>query len=521
MTRPRDDDRVRALLAARRSRRDASAHGDAFTAEWFPEQRAFYEDPAQLIAGLCSRRAGKTRGGCRAMVKAARTTRDGRFLYVNATLAECRKLAWHGARGDGMASLVKNEKIHAELNETELTIHFPEVDSWIYLRGADDEKTVRAMLGLPYHEVWWDEAQKIPSKLTATIMEVLTPSLLDYGGRLRLTGTPTRTMAGMFYDITRPDVEKRPKWTRAWSRHHWTLLDNTFFGATREDRFQRGLIGLQTLLGGADVAPLDSPLMQREGGGKWIYEDADYVYPVRAVPDDVLFYADARWIDNASGPPMVDLEAALRDLPGEGDEAWRDYFFALGTDLGFDPDPFAIVLWAWRPGDPCLYEVVSWKKTQVLPRDAAALLHSIRERVHLAILVADAGGGGKLTVAGWSDEWIDRWGVPITEAEKHNKATAIEMVGDDIRAGLIKLRGGGALYEEWSELQWATVVTATGRKIEDPTMANHCSDAGLYAHRHSFHHRFRAPPPPPPAPDTPEWALRQEQELEDALDDGS
>lgn len=497
------EDRER-LLSARRAKQQHAKLADDFTAEWFPEQRAFYEDPARLVAALCGRRSGKTRGGNRHFVRAAMTTHHGRFLYLNSTLDEARKLAWVGARGDGMKSLIDRHKLPATCNESTLSIHFPALDSWIYLRGADDEDGVTKALGLPYHEVWWDEAQKIPSKLGPTIRDVLMPTLLDYRGRLRMTGTPVRNMAGLFFDVTQPSIAAR---TRGWKVHQWNLLANPFFGATVEERHTRGMLDLQELLGGPEVAPLDSPTMRREGKGEWVHEDANHVYWAHKIPRGELCYAPAR-IQTGGFP---DIERAMADLPGAADG--RPYFCAFGNDLG-TRDPYAFVLWAWSLADPVLYEVASFSKTGLDYDAMGAYMRMVGESVRIGVTVADAGGGGKPAVMGWSKTWRDRYQLPIIEATKTNKYGAIQMMNTDMVNGRIRVREGGALLAEWLVHQWSSVVSATGKKKEDPTTPNHCSDAGLYAHRESYHHRFR-PEPAKIVPGTPEWVLKEEQELEE------
>ena len=498
-------DRARAeqLIAAKRAKAQRAATSDDFCAEWFPEQRAFYDDPSRLVAGICGRRAGKTRGGNRHFVRSAMTTTHGRFLYLNSTRGEARKLAWVGARGDGMKSLCERYKLPVVCNEADLTIHFPAIDSWIYLMGADDEAGVSKALGVPYHEVWWDEAQKIPSKLAPTIRDVLMPTLLDYRGRLRLTGTPVRNMAGLFWEVTQPEVSRRP---RGWSTHHWNLLANPFFGATVEERHVRGMLDLQELLGGPEVAPLDSPTMRREGKGEWVHEDSNHVYWAHKVRRDQLCYAPARL--RAGGFP--DIETALLDLPEY--VRGRPYFFAFGNDLG-TRDPYAFCLWAWSLEDPVLYEVASYSETGLDYDQMGAHMRSVGEIVRIGITVADAGGGGKPAVMGWSKTWQDRYQLPIIEATKHNKYGAIQMLNTDMANGRMRVREGGALLNEWLIHQWSSVVSSTGKLVEDPTTPNHVSDAALYAHRESYHHRYREPPPKV-LPGTPEWVLREERELE-------
>ena len=477
-----------------------------FRATLFAEQLAAFSDPAQLVAVLCSRRAGKTTGGNHDFLYRAARQPHGRFLYVNETRAECKRLAWHGSKADGMfwlAQQFESETGRKVLtNETELTIHIPDIDSWIYLIGADDERGVRKALGNPFHRIWWDEAQKIPPKLTDTIRSVLMPTLLDYNGSFLLTGTPVRNMVGIFYDATRSD-EKRDK---QWTLHRWSMLHNPFFGRDHDERWRRGVVGLQTLLGGPDAAPLDSPAIRREALGEWVKEDANYVYALHRVPLSRITYAPVRRMPNG----FPDIKAALADLPFSG-----EYFLVLGVDLGYSPDPFAFVLWAWAPNDPCLYEVCSYKQHEVDSDSQVAMLQEVRDACGVSVVVADAGGGGKQVVAGWSRQWVQRYGAPIIEAEKQNKHGSIEHVNSDILQTRIKLREDSALLKEWSEHQWASTLSATGKLIEDPTTENHCSDAGLYAHRHTYHLRF-LPEIAKPTVGTAAWASQEEAEMEEA-----
>lgn len=558
----RDPDRARYLLARRRAAQARGSIADRLSAEWFPAQRAFYTSTARKVAALCSRRAGKSRGGNANMLRQAATTPHGRFLYINETRAEAKRLAWYGARGDGMASLVERHKLPAVSNLSDLTIRFPAIDSWIYMIGADDEAGVRKALGVPYHEVWWDEAQKIPSKLAQPITEVLLPTLLDYGGRLRFTGTPVRHMTGMFYGVTRGDAKS----AKGWDVHRWSLLDNPFFGraelraekagpgwyvvsklnavvagpfeteaaalpAVTAERLRGGLLDLQDLLGGPLVAPLDSPIMTREGKGQWTHEDSAYVYDVHKIAPGALFYAPARVmpgpvtlqaLGEGGGPfdlhRLPDLQRALADLPGWGVDEW---FLALGIDIAYHPDPFAIVLWAWAPRrGPQLHEVFSWRQTHLDSNQQAAVIRWVGDQVPIGVPVADASNPARPAVAGWSKGWMERYGVAIAEAKKHDKYAAIDVFNGDMVRGAVLLREDGLLFEEMSVLQWSSIVSASGRLVEDPTQANDCCDAGLYAHRHSFHHRFRPDEVKPPPGSEGALSVEEtaiEDELEEAL----
>lgn len=465
------------------------------------------------------------------MLELAMRTKDGRFGYVNETRAEAKRLAWYGARGDGMASLARSLSIPVKLNEQELTIHFPEINSWIYLFGADDEKAFTRVLGTPFHRLEIDEAQRLQPKFTDTILSAVLPTLLDYEGELLLKGTAERKMSGLFYDVTRPEVDKR---LPGWEVHMWTLLDNPYWGRADGDmvvwgandavvsgpheadeledavlaaRQRTGVTGLQDLLGGPEVAPLDSPIMRRQAGGQWTREDSNFVYAVNQLTDAELFYADARYRPDG----FVDVPAALEDLPG----SWREYLFSMGCDLGY-MDPFTLTVWAWHPNDPNLYEVVSWAKSGLDSDDQNAVMKAIREHVVIGHIVADAGGIGKQVTRGWSKEWIERYNLPILEADKQHKATHISSFNTDILKRRVKFRRGGMLIEEMRELQWSSVVSGSGSMVEDPTMPNDRCDSALYGHFHSYQFRWR-PEEKKAAPGTPERIAREVEEIEDDM----
>jgi hypothetical protein len=474
----------------------------------FPEQRSAWGADSQLVAILCGRRSGKTKGGCEQMVIEAATSPGGRFLYLNSTHEECEKLAWYGLKNDGMAALcsrltgLDGQPLRVKINSAKLQLHFLDVDSWIYLKGADQDAKIRKALGLAYNKVWWDEAQKIPTALTGTIREVLMPALLDVGGSFFLSGTPVRNMAGLFYDATRHDLKRR----REWSMFKWNLLQNPFFGATEEERLQRGMIGLQNLLGGPDIAPLDGPIMRREGYGEWTHEDAAYVYWIHKVAQkSSLYYAPDRRQPNG----FPDLERAMQDLPGFGKV---HYFTALGADIGYSPDPFSFCVWAWNLQDENIYEIGTWKETRLDSEQQAAVLRRVRDIVNPCVAVADAGGSARPSVAGWEKEWMDRYGLPITPAKKNNKNGAIERYNADIVRGRMRFREGSPLVEELEAVQWATVRSSTGLLVEDPTIPNDIADASLYGHRGAYHHRYEVPEERPD-PGTAEWAAREEARM--------
>jgi len=504
---PKQVQAARRVLAEKRLSGSLGEQIRSLTDEWSPPVRAFYDDPSLQVAALKGRRAGATRAGAKHLLRRLATTPGGRFMYVIDTRPEALKLLWHGNRGDGLYPLTLalgwQQSGFAKLNESRLEVRIPSLDSWLWLHGADDEAGVRKALGGAYHEAWWDEAQKIPPKLAPVIREVFTPALLDFGGRLRLSGTPVRQMVGLFYDITQPTESAR---TSGWSLHHFNILDNPYFGASRDERWRRGIVKLADRLGVA----VDAPIILREGLGQWTADDANFIYAVHRVRRDRLCYAPARVGENG----FPDIRAALDDLPGD----WREYVFVLAGDIGWD-DPFAFVLWAWHPHDPVLLEVASWQKSELDSDEQAATLRSVMEIVRCSIITADAAGPAKPSVKGWSKDFVARYNIPVIEAEKANKRGAIKQFNTDMTNGRVRLRAGGELLANMLILQWSPLTDARGQQVEAAGhhKYTHAPDAGLYGHRMSYHFRA-APPPVKPQPGSPAWMAAEEAEMEDYAD---
>lgn len=515
-------DRQRAILDARRSRgfsREAEANKLAaeLRSFYYPKQAAFFESPARLRATRKTRRAGATTGGCRELLARAIETPGFRATCAHSTLVEARARAWENDTQNGLANIVREfgeplevrgvEQVRiggviCEVRPGELALDFSN-GSRIELFGADHERATSKKRGSAKHVYWLDEAQDF-LHLESFYKRVISPALSDFKGECWITGTPSVECSGMFYDITKQDEVDGPR-LPGWDVHVLAQVDNPYFGDTPEERWEN-TAGEAMRLNGWSA---DDPDLLREQFALWVRSDGNYVYKVHAVPAHQLCYAPARMDDDG----FPDVRAAMEDLPAFGR---RTYFTALGADLG-TRDDFAFVLWAWALEDPCLYEVASWKKPGLDYDEMAMYLRAVRELVTVGLVVADAGGGGKPAVMGWSKEWLDRYQVPVEEAEKKHKEMAIKLVNNDIRTGKLRVREGGVLLAEWRVHRWAKLRSSTGLRVEDPATPNHAADAALYAHRHSYHHRGKVETPPPP-PGTPARLEQEEREVEAALE---
>lgn len=541
-----DRERAAQLLEARR--RKAEADGNAkrvaeltakLRAFYYAKQRTFFTSKAKRRATKKTRRSGATAGGCRELIARSLETPGHRATYITGTLKDARKRAWENDTKSGFVDVIRSHGtrrddagvesydmagIVVSIRKADMVLDFSN-GSQIDLFGADKEGMADRLRGIAKHVFWIDEAQDMFA-LRQLYKDVIVAAMSDYAGECWLTGTPGRDCVGMFYEVTLDEGEPLP----GWEVHRIAAVDNPFFGcivwkagqwfvvdnigeesgpypseeaaetAAREIRWERSAGAAIRENGWKE----DDPSLLREYYARWVKEDARYVYALHAVPEHRIAYAPVRLHEDG----FPDLKAALQDLPEYGE---REYFTALGADLGTRA-AFAFVIWAWSLADPILYELASWKRPGLDYDEMAGHLHAVRAQVNLSIMTADAGGGGKPAVMGWSKKWVERYGLPILEATKQNKRIAQNQLNNDIRRDLIKLRKDSVLMQEWRVHRWKPLRTEDGKEVEDST-PHDASDGSLYSHRESYHHRYREPPPKV-LPGTPEWVIREEAELE-------
>lgn len=540
-------ERRRAARAAIEATQPVTELCAAIRSFFYGKQRAFFCGPAKRKATRKTRRAGATAGGCREFIARAVEYPKWRGTYVTTTRIEAKARAWESDTQSGLVDVIRAYGtaldapgvptyslggVTVEIREQELALVFSN-GSRIELFGADDEHSLRKERGKAKHVIWIDEAQDF-RWLTKFYKAVVVGCLTDFKGECWLSGTPGVDCVGMFYDIT----DEAGAGMKGWEVHAIAVVDNPFFGCVvwREGKWyvvdnektetgpfadEQAAEAEAVRVRWAQTARAaleengwteEDPDFQREWLARWVKTDARFVYAANAVADHDLCYAPVRIQEDG----FPDLVAALADLPGRSatDARPREYVLVLGADLG-TRDAFAFVVWAYSQLDPNLYELASWKRTGLDYDEMAGFLHAVQRQAYCGIVVADAGGGGKPAVMGWSKAWVDQYKLPITEAEKSNKPVAIKQLNNDIRHRRMRMRFGSPLLVEWRSHRWAPKRTETGSMVEDTT-ENHCADAGLYGHRHSYQFRWRAEDKPPPKGSV-ERLQREAKELEDEL----
>lgn len=506
---------------------------------YHPKQHAFYRSPHKRKATKKTRRAGSTAGGCRELLARSIETAGHRATVVHTTLVEAKARAWENDTQSGFVDIVRQYGtqidvrgvaqytlggVVVEVREADHCLEFSN-GSQIELIGLEHEIHLRKKRGHAKHVFWIDECQDF-AFLEKFYKAVVVGSSTDRGGEVWLTGTPGQDAAGMFYEITKEEIEER---LPGWEVHELAVVDNPFFGRVVQD--DDGYYVVDNLdqrrgpyRGATDAEAraieirwentagkairennwqLDDPDLLREWYAKWVKGDARYVYPVHAIPKHKRCYAPMRLMDNPfigtherfdGHPRWYDHEVSLLDLPRKprGDYQW---LFATGADFGYHPDPFALVVWAFTFELPDVFEMFSWKHTKVLPDDQRAYIQLLWDTIdNIVVCVGDASNDKKAAFL----EWEQRFGISMEPADKEGKNAQEELFAGDIRRGHVHYREGSPLLHEHSHLVY--LPTKPGkkrevhkhRKIVDGTVpGDHCSDAGRYAHKHLRHYLFR------------------------------
>jgi hypothetical protein len=179
----------------------------------------------------------------------------------------------------------------------------------------------------------------------------------------------------------------------------------------------------------------------------------------------------------------------------------------LALDFGATA-PTSFTILGWRPNDPTVYILRSWKVPGMAPSDAASEIARLEAEHSFEGIVGDIGGLGK----GYQLEQQRRYHVPMEPAEKANKLGYIALFNGDLEKGLVKVVRGACepLTKEWAELPWHE-----SRSKEMGGFDNHCADGALYGWRKcmAFVERPKQPPP-----SLEEVRAREEQALIDAAE---
>lgn len=393
----------------------------------FDKQKEVIDDPAKRVAWLCSRRAGKTQSAVRKLLITALGRPRSVCLYFATTLKAARKLVWDSP--EGIPFLIDSMKLPATYSNSEHRVDCFN-GSKIWISGAEDEKDASRWLGVRSDLDIIDESQEFPDHvLRHLIFRVLSPSLMDRGGSLVLSGTPHPACFGTFFEATKEE-------TGTLKTHRWTFRQNPFLKDPEtwlaEECLQRGM------------HPQD-PEYEREFNGRWVREDSALVYQ---------FNEKMNWYD--------ELPVAV------GDRYW-----VLGVDLGWE-DATAFVLGTYETKSPFFHVVEAFSKKHLLTDQIAETIKGFQAQHPDMRIIMDCGGLGKTI----SEDMRQRYGIPIAAAQKTEKLAHQRNMNNDLRTGkLFVHRQCRSLVDQMHLLR----KQPDGK--EETNKPNDLCDATLYCHR--------------------------------------
>lgn len=462
-----------------------------------PKQRAFVEDPHRRVVALVGRGGGKTSGISARFARRMGGTRKARCLYVATTRDQAIDLMW-----EPLKNICKQLNIPASFHETKLRCEFLDTGSTIRLVGADDKRQIEKYRGMPFHEVWIDEAASYPIQLLEHLIKrIIGPRLGDYGGMLGLVGTPGHILKGEFYEASRPGsprnrlYEDRDKpefegWV-SWSLHRWTLEDGAPYVPALARLWEEAQI-VKEDEGWSD----DNPVWLREYRGIWAADDTDHVYRYRIYDDDGALWN--QW------SPRINPITGIAILP----ESIVDPCFCYGMDFGHT-DPTAFNIFAYSMSDPRrrLFHVYCFSQREMHLKQIAETLigedpnnpneEDMSKRVkwpdfdNLGGLIGATGwphgavADPKGLARGYIGELNKVYHVPVKLADQKEKFSSIELTNGDFIDGRILIMKDSELEDQLLGLQWA--VDERGQIKEDTRQRNDHCDTLIYARREARH----------------------------------
>jgi hypothetical protein len=401
-----------------------------------PHQFKAFTDIAPKLAIDAGGRSGKTTGSIRWLLEGALMAPRSMNPFIGLTRADGKLLAW-----DEVKAVNEQFGLGFTYNEADLIARAPN-GAKVWVTGADQGKHIRKFRGHKFRRVVIEECGAQGSHLKELVEDVIEPRTADLRGQIAMLGTPNAARAGFFFEACKGIV-------KGWSHHHWTMFENPYMPGARE--------WAQTNLFEERGWTEDHPTYQREYLGNWVRDDAALVYPFSET---------------------INTYAALPEV-----DKWSH---VLGIDIGWR-DSTAFVVWGWHRDGGELYEMFSYKRPKMTLSAMFKIIGKLRETYNLRAIVADPAGQGRMLIEEVNERWRkDLKGLEIEAAEKTSKRAHIELFGDDLRTGTIKVRKDSPILDEWHLLQW----DETGED-EDARFENHLSDAALYGWRRALHFRHR------------------------------
>lgn len=404
----------------------------------FVDQAKFIDDPHFRKAAQCTRRAGKSNGIGRCLLKESYDYPGASNLYIALTRSSAKNILWK----DVLKTINRDLNLGMKFNETELVAKLRN-DSQIMLAGADNSHTeMEKYLGGKYRCAVVDEAGSFRQDIRKLVYENLEPAVSDYNGWVGLIGTPTEIIQGLFFDVCNGNE-------KGWNLHKWDTINNPYM---REKWLKRIALLIET-----NPRIIETPAFRRMYRNEWVIDEESKVYKYKRDFND------------------------CESIPDEADT------HVLGIDLGFN-DASAFVVSAFGDYDRNLYFKEAYKKSGMIISDVAQRIKYYVDKYNPIACVID--NASKQAV----EELKQRYDLDLKAADKTGKSDFIEMMNSDYQQGYIKhlMPECNGLSVEHGALIWDD--KAKPKWIEHPSCENHLSDAALYNWRYCYPYLAKTKP---------------------------
>lgn len=402
--------------------------GDKLRCHEFVVQNKAIDDTSTLKAYNCTRRAGKTQAIAIEFLETVYRG-EGNCLYIALTIGSAREIIW-----DMLKDMNEKHNLGGKPNEARSEIVFPN-NYKIKLAGADcSDKQMKKLLGGKFKKVAIDEAGSFTIDMKKLVYQVCLPTTMDLSGNIILLGT-CEDIPLTFFEAVTTGQEK------GWSVHKWTTLDNPFIKV----QFQKMM----------------DDILARNPNAIYTAWFRSHYLNEWCIDEDMMII---KLVDDV----MVDKFVPRR----------TEHEYVLGVDLGFN-DASSFALLAYHKYDERALVVESRKDTRMDFSQVAREIQIFQKKYPLNKIMID--GANKQGVEFMRRKFL----LPLTAAEKTDKATFLRLLRDDIIEGKLKIVAdkNNELLTEWKQLKWKD----EHREDEDPRCQNHLSDATLYAWRECRH----------------------------------
>jgi hypothetical protein len=377
--------------------------------------------PARNICALCGRQSGKSHGAALGALLVAANRPGVNVIYVASTYATCKKMAFLPAVTLNRELGLGGQPQYGQ----ELAVKFPN-GSNVYFLGADSEKTVERLRGVPNLVlVIIDEASVYSSDTLAEMIKTVRPGLRPHRGKLCVMGTGSKQgRQGAWASITEnPNFDQH----RFGYMHNDRVPSHADVEATIDEDLKAQF---------PDKTPTEArrtAWYRREYGGpegpEHAVELAELVYKL----------TDANLVD---------------DIPSQD-------IHATGGDIGVSAND-ALVCLGWRDYQPEVYVTDQEERSGQDSIACADMVKAHNTKRHPITIAMDPGGLGQKTIKTVQTLYPE---VPITEAQKPPIGIQVRALNTLLQSGRLKIKRGSKLAMELTRPTWVDGIV--GGKIDE------------------------------------------------------